>query len=224
MHQRGKLLTPILFIALLLLAPLRMVQAMPNVDDIASQAINLSPKLIQLGYTAYQHAIKNGFDDSGVVTLVDFTKPDTDKRLWVIDYKTNKVLFHTWTAQGKDSGLKVADHFSNKPGTHASSIGVYKTGQTYVGEHGKSLRLIGLDPQFNSNALSRDIVVHPAWYVSPNFIHEHGYLGRSWGCFALDKTVAEKIINKIKGGTLLVAYYPNQTWLSHSKYLQPLTS
>ena len=122
-------------------------------------------------------------------------------------------------AHGKGSGLDSATQFSNQPGSDASSLGVYLTGDTYNGEHGYSLRLHGLDPGFNGDAYRRAIVMHSAWYVSRTFAAAHGRMGRSWGCFALSRKVEGAVVNLIRQGTVLVGYYPDPRWLRSSAFL-----
>ena len=124
-------------------------------------------------------------------------------------------------AHGKGSGSVKSTHFSNSSRTYASSIGVFLTGSTYNGKHGFSLKLRGLEPQFNGKAFKRAIVFHQAWYVSDEFVKKHGYVGRSWGCFALSKTVSRQVIQTIKSGTVVFAYYPDQKWLHSSEFLRP---
>ncbi|MBN1683924.1 MAG: murein L,D-transpeptidase catalytic domain family protein [Gammaproteobacteria bacterium] len=187
---------------------------------ILNQAPNLKPAVLNTAMRAYQHACKMGLDHQGMLTIIDYSLPSTEKRLWVIDLNKNRVLDYTLVANGKGSGTKYSTHFSNNPASFATSIGVYLTGNTYYGAHGYSLRLNGLDRGFNDHAYFRSIVMHAGWYVSEDFIKLHGYLGRSWGCPALSKDVYRKVISEIKDGSILVAYYPDSKWLSESKFLK----
>lgn len=186
---------------------------------ILSETQGLNPHVLSLALEAYGKLRKEGYDQQRVLTIVDYSKPSTQPRMWVIDVKSLKVAFQTLVAHGMNSGGDYATAFSNAHHTHESSIGVYLTAKTYVGHDGYSLRLDGLEPGFNSNALSRDIVVHPANYVSQTFADEHGRLGRSWGCFALNPKVSSQLINNIKGGTVIFAYYPDKQWLEHSQFI-----
>ncbi len=156
---------------------------------------------------AVERAQKAGHGKRPLLTLIDYTKPSTEKRLWVIDLRTKRVLFHELVAHGRGSGDNYATKFSNENRTLASSLGLFETLDPYQGKHGYSLKLRGLDPGVNDKAESRAIVVHGAWYVSDTFAKEHGRLGRSWGCPALDEKVAKKIIDAIKGQSLVFAYY-----------------
>jgi hypothetical protein len=144
-----------------------------------------------------------------VLTLIDFSRPSKQKRLWVIDLQREKVLFHTLVAHGKASGADVPVAFSNKGGSEMSSLGFYRTAPTtYMGKHGLSLRLVGLDPGFNSNAESRAVVVHGAEYVCQDFVEAHGRLGRSQGCPALPVAETTAIVKAIKGGSIMYLHGP----------------
>jgi hypothetical protein len=155
-----------------------------------------------------------------LVTVIDYSLPTTRRRLWVLDVEREKVLFHELVAHGKGSGENYATRFSDEEGSLQSSLGLFQATTAYVGKHGYSLRLRGLEKGFNERAFQRSIVIHGAWYVSEAFAAQHGRLGRSWGCPALDRSVAKKVIDTIKGGTLVFAYYPDEKWLSASKFLR----
>ena len=135
-----------------------------------------------------------------------------------MDLEHKKVLLHTLVTHGKHTGGLFARHFSNQPGSLTSSIGLFVTEKTYIGSKGYSLRLRGLEPGFNSQAKSRAIVIHGAWYASQDFASHHGRL-TSWGCPAVSPQVIRPLINQIKNGSLLFAYYPDQKWLHTSKFL-----
>ena len=183
------------------------------------QADTLDPKVVRKTLSAIQCARYSGLEHNNILTIVDFSKPSSEKRLWIYDLEKNKLLFHTYVAHGIKSGLLLPTFFSNKINSHASSIGIYHTNATYIGHHGLSLKLRGLDDEFNQNAYSRNIVVHGAWYVSEDFLKKYGRLGRSWGCPAVPNEIIEPIINVLKDGSLLIVYYPNTKWFVESKYL-----
>lgn len=184
-----------------------------------AQAEGLPLKALNVGIDAYNHARKLGEDKQGILTIIDYQLPSSEKRLWVIDMNHKKILYHVLVAHGRGSGMDYATKFSDKPCSDESSIGVYLTGQTYFGHHGLSLRLIGLDKGFNDTVFKRAVVMHSAWYVSEDMIKKEGRIGRSWGCPALNKQVCGDIINIIKNGTVMVGYYPDQAWLNQSKML-----
>lgn len=144
--------------------------------------------------------------DKQIVSIIDFTKPSSEKRLWIVDLANNKLLFHTLVAHGRGSGGLMAENFSNTAESHKSSLGFYVTDETYIGKHGRSMRLQGLDKGINSNARNRAIVVHGADYVSERFVKQNGYLGRSHGCPAVPVELTNDIIKTIKGKTAMFIY------------------
>lgn len=182
----------------------------------------IEPGLYNLATTAYHNAIKKGVAvNKPIITIIDFSKPSNEKRLWVVNLQTKKILLGpTYVAQGRHTGLRYARNFSNTINSHDSSIGLYLTAHSYFGKHGYALRVIGLDPGFNSNAYKRDIVIHKAWYVSERFVDHYHRAGRSYGCFAVDPAVNAKFINLIKNGSLLLSYYPDRSWLKNSVFLK----
>ncbi|KAA3438063.1 murein L,D-transpeptidase catalytic domain family protein [Rufibacter hautae] len=149
-----------------------------------------------------------------VLTVVDFNKPSTAKRLWVVDLNKKKVLYHSLVAHGMGSGNDKAVKFSNTVNSHMSSLGFYVTENTYIGKHGLSLKLNGLDQGFNTKAKERAVVIHGADYVSEAFVRQHGRLGRSHGCPALPKEITPEVIQVIKGGTLLYIDGPSSNYTS----------
>jgi hypothetical protein len=148
-----------------------------------------------------------GLINKNIITVIDFTLPGTEKRLWTIDLNTGKVILNSLVAHGKNSGENMAEKFSNKPESHQSSLGFYLTENAYSGKHGYSMRLIGLEKNINDKAYDRAIVVHSADYVSEDFIKQHGRLGRSFGCPALPVEVNDTFIDVVKDGSLLFIYH-----------------
>lgn len=179
----------------------------------------LNPRVMRLAVTAYTKAKSSGLGNN-ILTIVDYSMPSTERRLWVIDMNTKKVLFNTHVAHGKNSGANFATKFSNRHGSNMSSLGLFLTGDIYKGHYGNSLNLFGLENKFNSNAHARRIVFHKALYVNENIIKKIGRLGRSFGCLALNASVADKIMNTIKDGSLVFCYYPDNSWLRESEMLQ----
>lgn len=172
-------------------------------------------KEASLNFDVYKKAItgyynlKSNFkisNDKQILSIVDFSKPSSQKRLWIVDLGSKKLLYHTLVAHGRGSGGLMATNFSNTAESHQSSLGFYVTDDTYFGKHGLSLRLNGLDKGSNTNALARAIVVHGADYVSERFVNQNGYLGRSHGCPALPVELTGEIIKTIKGKTALFIY------------------
>lgn len=189
-----------------------------EVKAISSQTTNLSEQVLKVSLIAYEHAEKKGVTNSRLLTIVDYSKPSSERRLWVIDLNNKKILLNTWVAHGRNSGNANSNTFSNSPSSYKSSIGVFVTGDTYSGKHGNSLRVQGLEPGFNDKVYSRSIVFHGANYVSES-IAKTGRIGRSLGCWAVSQDTISALINVMKNKALVVAYYPDKTWLSHSTFL-----
>lgn len=178
------------------------------------------PGVLDLAFGAASCAVRAGAVAAPTtLTVIDYSKPSTEKRLFVFDLHTHALLYSELVAHGQGSGENVATQFSNEPNTHASSLGLFVAENTYVGKNGYSLRLNGLDRGFNDRALERAIVMHGAPYVNPDAIRAQGRLGRSWGCPALRPAIAREVIDHVKGGGLVFAYYPDPQWLAQSKYL-----
>lgn len=140
-----------------------------------------------------------------IISIIDFGQPSNVRRLAIIDLDKEVVLYNEYVSHGAGSGGLKAKSFSNINGSHQSSLGQYKTGATYYGKHGLSLKLHGKEKS-NSNALSRYIVIHGATYATEEFLKKNGYLGRSHGCPALDNRISGEIIHLIKNGTYMYAY------------------
>jgi|GEM_PF-323522 hypothetical protein len=189
-------------------------------EIIHNVAPSIDPRVLHLSLLAYTKARMKGFDQKELLTVIDYSKPSTEKRLWVFDLKHGRTLFHTWVSHGKNTGDTIAKSFSNKPGSLKSSIGVFVTEYVpYMGGNGYSLRMRGMEPGINDKAYERDIVFHGAWYVNSDTIKRYGKVGRSWGCPAVDDKTAQALIDTIKENTVVFAYYPDRNWLAHSQYL-----
>lgn len=152
-----------------------------------------------------------------ILSIIDFSKPSNEKRLFIIDIENHKLLYHTLVAHGKNSGLINATRFSNRKGSHKSSLGFYRTGKSYVGKRGYSLQLEGLEKGINDNARLRGIVIHGANYVDEKFIAgNNSMLGRSWGCPAVSNKLSREIIDLIKGGSCLYIYAEDEFYKERS--------
>lgn len=158
------------------------------------------------------------------LSVIDYSKPSTQRRLWVFDLSPATLLFEEWVAHGRNSGGNLAERFSNEAGSLMSSVGVFLTAGTYTGHNGYSLRLRGLDAGFNDHAIERAIVMHGADYVSEGVIKGQGRLGRSLGCPAVRREVAAPLIDTIRDGSLVFAYFPLAEWLRSSPYLGGCTA
>jgi L,D-transpeptidase catalytic domain len=182
-------------------------------------AAGVPARPLALALRAYACANARGEISSPILTLIDYSRPSTQPRLWVLDLEQGVVRFRTLVAHGRGSGLARAVAFSNLPDSKQSSLGLFRTDEIYEGSHGYSLRLTGLEAGVNDLAYSRNIVIHGADYATAKFASRHGRLGRSWGCPALDPAVHREVIDTIRGGTALFAYYPDAHWLATSQYL-----
>lgn len=168
---------------------------------------------------AFRCAKQYGLQKTEQIVVIDYSLPSTEKRLWVVNPSTEKVSYNEYVAHGVNTGDVKSEHFSNVNMSKKSSLGVFYTAETYSGKHGYSLRLDGQELGINDLARRRAIVIHGAKYVNDNFIKKFGRLGRSWGCPALDVAVSSKIIQKIQGGTMVFAYYPDKNWIKQSDFL-----
>lgn len=160
----------------------------------------------------------NQLSDKEIITLIDFRKSANEKRLWVVDLKEKKVLFHSLVAHGRNSGDVFASKFSNKHESNQSSLGFYITGSTYIGKHGVSLKLHGVEKGINDQAEARAIVMHGAEYVSDAYIKRVGRLGRSFGCPAVPMSIHKEVVTQLAGGTCLFIFYPDQNYLSSTRF------
>jgi hypothetical protein len=190
----------------------------PDRSDIPARPLRLALQAIECA------SARGLFEDDSTLTLIDYSRPSTEPRLWVLDARTGAVRFRELVAHGRATGENLARHFSNREGSRQSSLGLFRTAETYHGRHGYSLRLDGLEPGVNDRARERAIVMHGADYATPAFSARHGRLGRSWGCPALDPAVHREVIDTIRGGTALFAYYPDEAWLAESAYLHCSTT
>jgi len=196
-----------------------------SADDLAAQLARTAPKadrrVLQLAAHAMRCALQR--PELGVsserLSVIDYSRPSTEPRMWVFDLARQRLLFEEWVAHGRNSGENHTEHFSNRDGSFMSSIGAFTAQETYMGGNGYSLRLAGLEPGFNDRARERAIVIHGAPYVNPSTAQLQGRLGRSLGCPAVRLSVAKPLIDALRGGTMVFAYYPDKDWLKHSQLL-----
>lgn len=194
--------------------------AAEDLSPLLQQAPGLKADVLRLALNAAKKA-----EDAGLVqrrdllTVIDYSIPSSQPRLFTFNLLTKKLLFRELVAHGKNSGNDVTTAFSNSPGSLETSLGLFVTADTYTGHNGYSLRLKGLEEGFNDMALDRAIVLHGAAYVSYEAVKVLGRLGRSWGCPAVSSLVSKKIIDTIRGGSAVFAYYPDKAWLATSVFL-----
>jgi hypothetical protein len=191
------------------------------IDLSAAADAGISPSVLDLALRATSCAATSGAIDAAppTLTVIDYSLPSTEPRLWVFDLATGDMLFKELVAHGRNTGDNLATKFSNQMDSRQTSIGLFVTDDTYVGSNGYSLRLDGLDAGFNDRARDRAIVMHGAPYVDPQLAATQGRIGRSWGCPALRTAIASKVIDTIRGGSVIFSYYPDQEWLQTSRFL-----
>lgn len=177
------------------------------------------PGVLALALEARACAVASGAAEADSrLTVIDYSRPSSERRLWVFDLAEARLLFNEHVSHGQGSGGQYATRFSNVEGSFATSLGLFRTAETYVGGNGYSLRMDGLDPGFNDNARMRAIVMHGAWYANPDLIRSQGRLGRSQGCPALREGIARQVIDSIKGRQLVFSYADDAEWLSRSRH------
>jgi hypothetical protein len=176
-------------------------------------------EVLDLAVQAYRCGRTLGYIERPLLTVIDYSLPSTERRLWVVDLVRKRVLFHELVAHGQNSGDNMAVAFSNRTGSRQSSVGLFRADETYEGQHGISLRLTGLEAGINDRARDRAIVMHGASYVSEAYAAMHGRLGRSWGCPAVSADVHTRLIDRIRDGSAVFAYYPDRNWLENSPFL-----
>lgn len=182
-----------------------------------------SPEVLDYALSAHRCAVQRGVLEGARhpdrLVLIDYSLPSTERRLWVLDVDDGTTLLHEHVAHGQGTGDNLARAFSNEPGSHQTSLGVFRTAEVYQGSNGLSLKLDGLEPGVNDLARERAIVIHGAPYVNETLAAKQGRLGRSWGCPAVRPEVTSTLIDAIAGGTLLVAWYPDPSWMQASAFL-----
>jgi hypothetical protein len=192
----------------------------PLLDVNAVDRSGLSPHVLELAIGAVRCAVNTGeMERPSTLTVIDYSLPSTEPRLWVFDVASGRLLFKELVAHGRNTGENMATRFSDTPESRQSSIGLFVTDETYVGSNGYSLRLDGLEPGYNSRARERAIVMHGAPYVDASLASSQGRIGRSWGCPALRDAIARDVIDTIRGGGVIFSYYPDEEWLRTSRFL-----
>lgn len=198
------------------------VQNTDSIEIVVKKIWNESSFKEAISFDIFLKAMKGYYEyksfKPGLISIIDYSKPSTEKRLYVIDLENKCLIFNTLIAHGKNSGNNVALKFSNTPKSLQSSLGFYKTAKTYSGKHGYSLKLDGLEKGINNNARIRSIVIHGADYVNAGFIKKHGRLGRSWGCPAIPESKTNEIINTIANGSCLFIFAKNDEYFKSSEF------
>jgi L,D-transpeptidase catalytic domain len=184
-------------------------------------SLGLSREAFEEAVTGYLNLQRAGtIQNRGILSIVDFSIPSFRKRLFVLDMENGKLLFNTLVAHGRNSGQVLATRFSNQFRSFKSSLGFYLTGETYQGQKGLALRLLGIERGINDNAYNRGIVVHAAPYVNDEISKTFGRLGRSEGCPAIPVDIHRPIIEAIKNGSCFFIYGNDKHYTSRSKLLK----
>ena len=188
-------------------------------NSLAQAAPELNPQVLKSALSAMQCAVSSGASPAQNLAVIDYSQPSTARRLWIFDLRKKTLVLRDLVAHGQKSGENFATQFSNNEGSHQSSLGLFRTQESYQGANGYSLRMDGLEPGINDSARERAIVIHPASYVNPLWSQTQGRIGRSQGCPAVRPQVARKVVDKLKDGQFMFAWYPDQHWLQSSAYL-----
>lgn len=168
---------------------------------------------------AHIEAMKAGKTGSQLLTIIDYSRPATQKRLWIVDVRTQTLLDSEYVAHGEGSGDRTtATRFSNADGSHQSSLGTFITGEVFFGVRGRSLELHGLETGINDNAYARGILIHGTPHVSAARALR-GTQGVTEGCAGVPDKAAKRIIGRIAHGTVVFMWYPEQKFLEQSGYL-----
>ncbi|MGM0813386.1 MAG: murein L,D-transpeptidase catalytic domain family protein [Pseudomonadota bacterium] len=189
------------------------------VQALSGAAPAAQPEVLQKAVSAMKCAVNNGVEPADRLAVVDFSLPSSERRLWIFDLQHRELLLEDYVAHGQNSGGNQATRFSNVVGSHQSSLGLFRTQESYFGRHGYSLRMDGLEAGVNDRARDRAIVIHAADYVDPDWIERQGRIGRSQGCPAVRPEIAEVVVDSLKNGQFMFTYYPDPEWLASSAYL-----
>ena len=188
-------------------------------DTLHLDSLGLSHEAVNYAVKGYEKLVDQGMvNNSQYLTIVDLSQSSRKKRFYIIDMKKDQLVWNTYVAHGKNSGVDEATSFSNDPNSEESSLGFYLTKSTYLGKHGLSLRISGQEQGFNDNAEARGIVVHGAPYVNPARAAS-SYMGRSQGCPALPENEYAQVIRIIKDGSVIFIYHPSPNYLQGSALL-----
>ena len=202
--------------------PLSALASAPDalLRDLGRIAPALNPQALRHALAAMQCAVNHGAEPARRLAVIDYSLPSSQRRLWIFDLQRKRLLLQDYVAHGRKSGEHFAQVFSNQLGSHKTSLGLFRTAESYRGKHGYSLRMDGLEPGLNDRARERAIVIHGAAYVTPRWVAKHGRLGRSLGCPAVRPEVARMVVDQLKGGQFLFAWHNDPRWQQHSAYLQ----
>lgn len=179
-----------------------------QLDVLQRAAPQLELRALQEALQALRCAERGGIGKARRLAVIDYSRSSLERRMWVFDLAQRRLLQREFVAHGRRSGELFAERFSNLPGSHQSSLGLFRGAESYTGRHGRSLRLDGLEPGFNDEARARALVIHGADYVAPAWAEKHGRMGRSLGCPAVQQEVIRVLVDQLKDGQYLFAWHP----------------
>lgn len=179
-------------------------------DDLAEtlyREMDLAGVVEREAFIAGHRSMNRDGLEGRMLAIADMSQPSTTQRLYVFDLGIKRMVLRTWVAHGSNSGGLMAQRFSNREGSHQTSLGLYRVGQEIVSpKHGPALLLHGLDDGLNDQARAREIIIHGADYVSGRFIAANGRLGRSWGCPAVPRDEMARVIDLLADDGLLYVH------------------
>jgi hypothetical protein len=161
----------------------------------AESSAAVPPTLLRRALDALERH-RGNIEHRDLIGIADFSQHSHAPRFSLLNLADGTATSHL-VAHGRGSDPAHTgwlERFSNQPRSEATS----------AGEHGRSMRLEGLDPT-NDNAASRAIVVHGAWYVSDDIIRHFGVLGRSEGCLAVANSSLDEVLTRLGPGRLIYA-------------------
>jgi len=167
---------------------------------------------------AHEQATVLGYTSKSLIAVIDYSRPSTERRLWVIDINSREVLMNEYVAHGVRSGGVYPTMFSNRVGSNQSSLGTFVTENSYYGVRGLSLRLKGLEPGINDRARDRGIVIHGTPNVTADRAR-YGNQGRTEGCPAVSRDAARRLVPMLEDGVVVFAWYPDHNFLARSEFL-----
>jgi L,D-transpeptidase catalytic domain len=188
--------------------------------DMNLEESGLHREVFEYAYKGYLRLLdEHKIMKSNIITICDFSQSSRNRRLYVVDLDSRKILVNTYVAHGRRSGGEYANTFSNKRSSHKSSLGFYVTELTYTGKHGLALKIHGLEKGFNDKADRRNIVIHGSKYVGEEYLQSNKFNGRSFGCPAIPNQDVQEVVEDMKGGSCFFIYHPTKKYLTGSKIL-----
>lgn len=193
-------------------------------EVLSFEAMGMSPAHARDSLHAFGVAWARNDTERFEYATIDFSLHARERREWIIDLGTGELLWNIHVPHGRGSIAAgdedgVATIFSNVPESHMSSLGMMRTAEPYVGDYGPSYRIDGLEPNFNDNVRRRDIVMHPWEYSRPTYVDENGTARPTWGCPAIDDTIAPAVRDRLDNGALMFFWFPTGDWHEQSTYL-----